>query len=228
MESGAGEPDALSQAKQAMKADWDERARENAMHYVASGEQDWNEDEFYASGRQSTQDLIVADLVAICRGLDPKQMVILEIGCGLGRMTRHLADIFGKVQAVDVSGEMIARAQEGLADLTNVGLHETNGADLALFPDELFDFCFSFIVFQHIPLREAVVNYMEEVHRTLKHDRLFKFQVQGFTELTETDTWIGVGLSEQDMLELADWIGFEVLRMEGQGTQYFWNWWLRR
>jgi SAM-dependent methyltransferase len=228
MESGAEGQDALSQAKQAMKTDWDERARENAMHYVVSGKEDWDEEAFYASGYLNTQDQIVADLDTISRGLDPRQMVMLEIGCGLGRMTRHLAEIFGRVEAVDVSGEMIARAREKLADLPNVGLHETNGADLALFPDDLFDFCFSFIVFQHIPLREAIVNYMEEVHRTLKSGRLFKFQVQGFVHQTETDTWLGVGFSEQDMLEIADRLGFEVLQMEGQGTQYFWNWWLRK
>jgi SAM-dependent methyltransferase len=142
-------------------------------------------------------------------------------------MTMHLAKIFERVEAVDVSGEMVARARENLGELKSVGLHETSGADLAPFPDDHFDFCFSFIVFQHIPLREAVVGYLKDVHRTLKKDRLFKFQIQG-GYLEETDTWLGVGFTEQEMMNLADEIGFEVLRMSGQGTQYFWNWWIRR
>jgi SAM-dependent methyltransferase len=216
----------LSQAKDAMKSDWDERARENAMYYVVSARKDWDEEEFFESGAINTHDTILSELDTICRGLDPKEMTILEIGCGVGRMTRHLADIFGQVEAVDVSGEMIARARENLSGLANVGLHEVGGADLSPFPGAHFDFCFSFIVFQHIPLREAVVAYLREVHRTLKKDRLFKFQVQG-GYLEETDTWLGVGFTEQEMLDLADEIGFEVLRMSGQGTQYFWNWWLR-
>jgi ubiquinone/menaquinone biosynthesis C-methylase UbiE len=210
-----------------MKSDWDERARENAMYYVVTAHRDWDEEEFFASGGVNTRDQILNDMGNICRGLDPKQMVILEIGCGVGRMTRHLANIFGRVEGVDVSGEMIAQARTNLADLTNVGLHETSGADLSPFPDSHFDFVFSFIVFQHIPLREAVVEYLEEVHRTIKPGRLFKFQVQG-VQLEQTDTWLGVGFSEQEMRELADEIGFEVLAMTGQGTQYFWNWWTRK
>ena len=220
--------DPLSDAKRAMKADWNERARENAMYYVGTGSLDWDEDEFFVTGALNTSDQILVDLETIRGGLDPKQMVTLEIGCGVGRMTKHLAGIFGRVEAVDVSGEMIARARRNLAHVTNVGFRETSGVDLAPFPDGSFDFCFSFIVFQHIPLREAVVSYMEEVHRTLKSGRLFKFQVKGADFGGETDTWRGVGFSEQEMLRLAGETGFDVLRMEGQGTQYFWNWWIRR
>jgi hypothetical protein len=69
---------------------------------------------------------------------------------------------------------------------------------------------------------------MEEVHRTLKRGRLFKFQVKGGEFLEKTDTWHGVAFSEQDMLQLAEETGFDVLHMEGQGTQYFWNSWIRR
>jgi ubiquinone/menaquinone biosynthesis C-methylase UbiE len=253
--SGPGVPlegeqqDVLSQVEEAMRRDWNERARENAMYYVASGRPEWEKDEFFESGKVSTSQLIVQDLDTIRRGLDPKEMVALEIGCGVGRMTMHLADIFGRVEAVDVSGEMIAQARRNLANRTNVGLHETSGSDLAPFPDGLFDFCFSYIVFQHIPFREAIVKYIEEVHRTLKKDRLFKFQVHGGirvrmsaaqvekpkmrvgsdgTVLEEVDTWHGFAFSEEEMRELADRIGFEVLQMSGQDSQYFWNWWVRR
>ena len=44
----------------------------------------------------------------------------LEIGCGLGRMTRHLAGIFGEVYATDVSAEMIRGACARLGHLGNV------------------------------------------------------------------------------------------------------------
>jgi SAM-dependent methyltransferase len=220
--------DPLSEAKRAMKSDWNERARENALYYVESGNTDWERDEFFVTGAMNTSDQILDDLDTICVGIDPKQMVILEIGCGVGRMTKHLAEIFGRVEAVDVSGEMIARARENLADLANVRLHETNGVDLAPFSEDTFDFCFSYIVFQHIPLREAVVSYIQEVHRTLKSGRLFKFQVKGADITPDTDTWRGVGFSEQDMLQLAEETGFDVARQDGQGTQYFWNWWIRR
>jgi ubiquinone/menaquinone biosynthesis C-methylase UbiE len=210
-----------------MKKEWDERARENAMHYVVSRRDDWDEDAFFRSGLRNTQEQILSDLNLIRRERDPKQMVMLEVGCGVGRMTRHLADIFGRVEAVDVSGEMIARARENLSQCPNVGLHETNGADLASFEDQVFDFCFSFIVFQHIPSRDVIVSYLGEVHRTLKPGGVFKFQVSSGSP-PEPDTWIGVGFSEQELVDLAEAIGFDVFKMRGQRTQYFWNWWIRR
>jgi SAM-dependent methyltransferase/glycosyltransferase involved in cell wall biosynthesis len=210
-----------------MKREWDERARQNAMHFIASGKREWEEAEFFASGRRNVEQHVLSDLERICRGRDPRQMRALEIGCGIGRMSRHLADVFGEVHGVDVSGEMIAEGRRKLAGVPNVYLHETGGSDLAPFDDGLFEFAFSFIVFQHIPYRDAIVSYFREVHRTLKPGCLFKFQVQG-GKIARPTTWLGVGFSEDEMTQLAGDLGFETLDASGQGTQYFWNWWLRR
>jgi SAM-dependent methyltransferase len=225
--NGTAASDAGEAERNVMKADWDARARENAMHYVASRKEEWDEQEFFESGRVNVEDFVVADLERICGAADPKQMRMLEIGCGVGRMTRHLADLFGEVHAVDVSGEMIARARRHFDGRTNVRLYETDGSDLSPFADGFFDFAFSFIVFQHIPFREAIVAYLHEVHRTLKPRRLFKFQVQGVT-IKRPNTWTGVGFSEDELRAIAEEIGFDVLQTDGAGTQYFWNWWRRR
>jgi hypothetical protein len=72
-----------------------------------------------------------------------------------------------------------------------------------------------------------VIGYLREAHRTLRRCAIFKFQVQGVL-LEEVDTWVGAGFSEEEMRTLADEIGFDVVRMSGQGTQYFWNVWRRR
>ena len=212
-----------------MKRDWDARARENARYYVASGRSDWDEQSFSASGKTNTEQFVFSDLDLVTGGNDPRSLRILEIGCGVGRMTEHLAETFGEVHGVDVSGEMVATAKQRLSGFDNVDVHETNGVDLALFPDSFFDFAFSFIVFQHIPFREVIEGYLREVNRVLKPGRLFKFQVQGtsgekFAAL-EKNTWLGVGFSAAEMAALAAEIGFEVLRSEGEGTQYFWQWW---
>jgi SAM-dependent methyltransferase len=210
-----------------MKNDWDERARENAMHYVAPARLEWDEKEFFESGRADVEEQVTSELEAICNGTDPKELRALELGCGVGRMTRYLTDIFGFVRAVDVSSEMIALARANLADRTNLLFYETRGAELAHLPDDRFDFCLSYRTFQRIPVRDAVVDYFNEVHRTLKSGRLFKFQVQGVAPAAP-DTWNGVGFSEQELRELAAAIGFDVVRMEGQGTEFFWNWWRKK
>ena len=212
---------------EAMRRDWNERARSNAMHYVESSRDEWDEDDFFASGRESVRRFVDVDLPLICGGRDAKELAMLEIGCGVGRMTVHLAEIFGHVDAIDISDEMIAIARRHLGAAANVSLHVTSGRDLAPFGDRSFDFCFSFIVFQHIPDRSAVIGYLREAHRTLRRAAIFKFQVQGVL-LEEVDTWVGAGFSEEEMRTLADEIGFDVVRMSGQGTQYFWNVWRRR
>ena len=91
-----------------MKRDWDARARDNAMHYIASGRDDWDVEAFLESGRESVEATVLPDLDLVCRGRDPATMRMLEIGCGIGRMTWHLARVFGEVYAVDVSGEIVA------------------------------------------------------------------------------------------------------------------------
>jgi len=208
-----------------MKRDWNARAQENAMHYVASGRDEWTVEEFFASGRESVEATVVPDLALIAGGRDPKALRVLEIGCGIGRMTRSLAELFGEVHGVDVSGEMVRRGRELLADVPNAFLHETNGEDLSTFPDAFFDFAYSFIVFQHIPFREVVLGYLGETWRTLRPGSVFTFQAQGVVLPGERDTWVGVGFEEDELHAIAAELGFEVVRSDGARTQYFWNRW---
>ena len=209
-----------------MRAEWDARAKENAYHYVASSQESWTPEEFYASGRQSVEELIVNDSARIYRGADLRQMTMLEIGCGAGRMTRALAEIFGDVHAIDVSGEMIARAREGMAGIENVHFHHTNGTDLAALPDVEFDFAFSFIVFQHIPEQAIIERYIHDVAERLKPGGLFKFQVQGYwrSKKEAHDSWLGCTITARDALRIADETGLTLVAHEGVGTEYFWLW----
>lgn len=209
-----------------MKREWDERARVNAMHYVASNKVVWEEDDFYASGAADVERHVTSDLDGLCGGRTPRGMTVLEIGCGVGRMTRHLASVFGEVHGVDVSPTMVATGRTKLANLTNVHLHETGGSDLSMFADGFFDLAFSYIVFQHIPFREAIISYFREVHRTLKRGCIFKFQVQG-ASIERPNTWVGIGFSSEDMKMCAEQVGFERLKETGAGTQYYWHWWRR-
>jgi len=221
------QPDPLQLER--MREDWDERARENARHFIATAKSEWNSEEFFDSGRLNVFHEILTDLGNVCQGKSPKDMKVLEIGCGAGRMTRALAEVFGEVYAVDVSGEMIARAREALADLRNVRLFQNSGADLQVLGDIRIDFAFSYIVFQHIPLREVIYNYAREVHRLLKPGGLFKFQVQGIiaSEGDHPNTWLGVHFSDADAVEMAKECGFEPRYRIGAEGQYFWLWFFK-
>src|SRR5688572_17836194 len=108
------------------RAFWDEKAQENAAWYVSSYgpyEGERNMDEFYASGRA-----IWSDLKSATGYVPSPSHRVVEIGCGLGRLTRAIAADVGHVDAFDISSEMIRRAKE--ANLANVVFHLGKGSSV--------------------------------------------------------------------------------------------------
>jgi len=219
----------LSGKLEKMQREWDARARENARFYVNTERQDWTDAEFFQSGERTVSEEILTDMIDICQGKDPKRMRVLEIGCGAGRVTRALAQIFGEVYGVDISGEMVRQARTALAGLPHVHIFQNSGKDLDVLGDIKFDFAFSSIVFQHIPSREVIESYVRAVRRRLRRGRLFKFQVQGGAgfDSPPDDTWLGVTFSEQEARDMALGCRFEMRYNYGAGTQYFWLWYFR-
>jgi SAM-dependent methyltransferase len=208
-----------------MQREWDERARENARFYVNTERQDWTDADFFRSGERTVSEEILTDMINICQGKDPKRMRVLEIGCGAGRVTRALAQIFGEVYGVDISGEMVRQARAALADAPNVHIFRNSGKDLDVLGSTRVDFAFSSIVFQHIPSREVIESYVRAVRRRLRRGGLFKFQLQGGEfDNPPDDTWLGVTFSERQARDMAVRCGFEMRYSYGAGTQYFNLW----
>jgi ubiquinone/menaquinone biosynthesis C-methylase UbiE len=157
-----------------MRDFWDKKARENAMYYISSYRAYDEQDpaEFWKWGG------ILAERFLTESGLQfTGEESVLEVGCGIGRMTRSFAGRFRHVTGMDVSEEMIRRARENLGDCPNVRLDVGNGIDLSAYPDASFDFVFSYIVFQHIPDPSVTLNYIREVGRVLRPGGSFYFQV---------------------------------------------------
>lgn len=218
----------MAELTRKMRKDWDRRARRDAMHFVNTAQAEWDEGEFFATGEENVRDHVLNDMPSICQGRDPSRMRILEIGCGVGRMTRSLAATFGEVHAVDVSDEMVVRAKHFLRNTPNAHVYRNSGKDLNVLGDLDFDFAYSFIVFQHIPSRAVIDSYVGAVSRCLRKGSMFKFQVQGHQGSSPRnsgrDTWLGASISESAAATMAARHGFELRRSAGAGTQYFWLW----
>jgi len=223
-----------------MRRDWDQRARQNARHYVVTGQAEWSDQEFYESGEITLREDILNDLTNICQGRSPKEMAVLEIGCGAGRVTRALARFFGVVYAVDISAEMVKQARQAVSDYTTARIYRNNGKDLSVVRRHWWnrfgigagvqvDFAFSTMVFQHIPSREIIENYVREAHRLLRPGGLFKFQVQGAAlgRVDPADSWVGTEFSEAEARAMAHRCGFEMRYHAGAGEQYFWLWYFK-
>jgi ubiquinone/menaquinone biosynthesis C-methylase UbiE len=208
-----------------MREDWNIRAREDAAYYVAFGRRDQDEAGFFATATDVINSLEweLRRVPLIQRG----DWRALEIGCGPGRLMRPMSRHFVEIHGVDVSDEMIALAKEKLRDIPNAHVHLTDGASLPQFADDSFDFIYSYAVFQHIPSREVVYQYLREIRRVLKPGGLARLHFNGTARGGEGpyDTWSGARFSSSDILEFTQAHDFQVLELEGVSTQYMWTTW---
>jgi SAM-dependent methyltransferase len=157
-----------------MRRRWDERARKDAFHYVASWRKGWTPEEFLRSGEESYR--LFVDPLLSRLGLEPAGSSMLEVGCGAGRMTGSFAGRFARVYAVDVSGEMLRRARGAHEGAGNVLWALAEGGDLAMFRDGSLDFVFSYIVLQHLPTETLALGYIREMLRVLRTGGAYVFQ----------------------------------------------------
>jgi SAM-dependent methyltransferase len=157
-----------------MERFWDARAREDAFYFVDSRLRYHAPDEtaFWAGGEQALEAMLTALGVRIAPG-----QVILDIGCGLGRLTRPLARGAERVIALDVSAEMLSRARQLNPDLDNVEWLHGDGTSLRPIPDASVDVCVSHVVFRHIPDPAITLGYIREMGRVLKPGGFAAFEL---------------------------------------------------
>jgi len=151
---------------------WDEKAKENAFWYVSSfgPYQRRDTNEFWQSGKRIWQDLKGAT------GYAPsKADVVVEIGCGVGRLSRAISPEVGLIHAFDISDEMIAISRK--ACLPNVNLFLASGSSLRPVPDRSADFVVAYCVFQHLPNLLALREYLVEMSRVAKSNATIAFSL---------------------------------------------------
>src|SRR4029079_8817321 len=137
------------------------------------------------------------------------------------RLMRPLSRFFTEIHGVDVSEEMIRLARDRLKNVTNAPPHHRTRTDLAMFRDATFDFVYSYAVFQHIPSRDVVFQYLREAWRVLKPGGLQRCQITGLDKTAKTyDTWSGVRISAEEIREYALQNDMQLLALEGTRTQY--------
>lgn len=152
-------------------------AREEPFHAVLGADRyrgaDGVPDGFFESGRRDVESVLAyVDEVAPTSGRERA----LDFGCGVGRLTRALAEHYRKVVGVDIARPMVEKARELNVHGDRVR-HVVNEADdLGLFPDDHFDLVYSSIVLQHVPPR-LIERYLAEFVRVLAPDGVATFQL---------------------------------------------------
>ncbi|MCU1338793.1 MAG: hypothetical protein JWO19_4374 [Bryobacterales bacterium] len=168
--------------------EWRQWGREDPLWGVAScankqkgGESPWRDDEFYAHGASNWRDFFEQwQHYGVHLGS------CLEVGCGAGRFTRQLAQVFDQVYAVDVSEDMIRYAERRL-DVRNVEFAVTDGLALPQ-SDSSVQALFSAHVLQHLDSVDLGFAYFREFYRVLDgggtlmvHMPLYQFPIDGAT-----------------------------------------------
>ncbi len=210
-----------------MRRDWDDRARRNAKWFINTFKLEQSEAEFDETGRRDVARAVLDKLDQMAPKRDPKELRFLEIGCGIGRMTKFLAHAFGEVYATDVSPEMIERARQRLTGLPNVRLYATNGVDLTDLPDDYFDIVFSVRVFQHVPSAAVIRANLDHAYRKLKPGGVLRFQTNSITTFDfgeiEKDTWTGASFPEYELRRFAAENAAHLISILDAGSQYCWT-----
>ena len=93
--------------------------------------------------------------------------VILEIGCGIGRVGQVLAPRCKRWIGCDVSPNMLGFARQRLASFDNVDLVEISGFDLSPIPSNSVDVVYCTVVFMHLDEWDRY-NYILEASRVLR------------------------------------------------------------
>lgn len=221
-----------------MRTFWDERAREDAFYFVDNRlrYRDPDLEAFWAGGEEVMEILCGEFGVTI----DPSATAI-EIGCGVGRLTRVLSRQAAEVIALDISEEMLARARALNPDCDNVRWLLGDGASLAGVDDACGDVIVSQVVLQHIPDPAITLGYIREIGRVLKPGGWAAVQVSNDprrhrhrTPLRERvarsvgraprgsdhPAWLGSSVDLGDVGRAAADGGLEVERVWGEGAQF--------
>lgn len=205
------------------KTKWNKLAETNARYYILTdlGEK-ISEEEFKKSGERDFQELIANDVLVAERLGNFKERVVLEIGCGIGRITEFLSQRFAKVYGIDISEEMIKKARERLKNYKNIEFTANNGKSYPL-PDSSIDFIFSYIVFQHMSNKGVIESNFREIGRVLKKDGLAKIQVRGLP--TSKNNWFyGPAFTQPEIKKILDIAGLNIIKTSGESQRYFWIW----
>ncbi len=160
------------------KREWDDLAVLDPLWSILSDPTKrfakWDVEDFFSTGRREIEEMLVE---ARALGYPPRGCKALDFGCGVGRVTRALAEHFSECYGVDISEEMIKLARQFNRHIGKRRFIVNTAGDLKAFPGNHFDMVYSNIVLQHLPDRNQIRSYVSEFIRIVAPGGLVVFQL---------------------------------------------------
>ena len=194
-----------------MKRDWDRRAEADPYYWVAAT-QEADLESYHASAEKDCSHFMEGLKSALG---DQIGGALLDLGCGIGRMTAPLAIHFERTVGVDVSPIMIEQAQSLHSAISNLEFIVNSGADLSTLTDQSFRVICSYSVLPHLP-PDVVQAYFSEFGRILELDGVIRYQFWvGPKHHPEDHDTLGIHVYEEDeVAELHKIAGLEEVSRE--------------
>jgi predicted TPR repeat methyltransferase len=160
----------------------------------------------YSLGNPQLLEQATAEIVAQLRdwGAVTKKTVLLDIGCGIGRLLTALAPQIHSATGIDVSVQMVKAAQRRCASYANVTVMKGDGRGLDGLKDEIFDVAIAVDSFPY--LRQSgyplVERFFAESARVLKPGGQLVILNYSYSENDEADAREVQSLATENGLEM--------------------------
>ena len=162
----------------ANRAAWEDWSNVDPLWAIATApdrrDGKWDEDEFFASGRATVDELWET---ASAFGLPGATRRALDFGCGVGRLTAALRRHVDEVLGLDISAGMVHHARSYHGGRPGVSFEVHTDADLHGYDTGSFDVVCCLLVLQHIPVAEVAEGYVTELVRVLAPGGLLMLQL---------------------------------------------------
>ena len=151
---------------------------------------------------------------------DQSGMRCLEIGAGYGRLLPHALNHFSMAYGVDSSVSLVARSTIFLRSYLGARVVLNDGLYLP-FPDNYFDFVYSFTCFQHMTSTAMMFENLKQAQRVLKRNGSIRIQtVRG--NPAQAGRYDGVVFRDaEEFRKFLEVAGFEKVNVLGDGE---WLW----
>lgn len=146
------------------KSYWEEDSDSRLMHRLVG--KDFGDDPLAEKDKIEKDKIRVAQKIKEYLKIGPKS-VGLEIGSGIGLLTKHTAKWALTVHGCDISESFLNFAKRECHDVPNCFFTLIDTCDLSKFLDEKIDFIYSYNVFIHLDLYE-IISYLEQSFQLLE------------------------------------------------------------
>ncbi|WP_243794344.1 class I SAM-dependent methyltransferase [Saccharopolyspora gloriosae] len=151
--------------------EWRQRSRRDGLARVMRASQPA---EHNAATTERTRDAVSAGLRTAARELARPLSTVLEIGCGIGRLTPTLAAHAGRVTALDMTPGMLDEARASCAHLSNVDFEFARAEDLP-WEGRKIDVAVSVWVLMHVLDEAALAEICRSISRSCRYFVLVEY-----------------------------------------------------